>query len=46
MTIQASAWNAGFQSWERAPFRDSVRRKILFDNANALLGLKLAYTGE
>ena len=35
-----------FQGWERAAFRDSVRRKILFDNANALLGLNLAYTGE
>ena len=34
------------QDWKAAPFRDSVRRKILFDNANALLKLGLTYTGD
>jgi hypothetical protein len=35
-----------FQGWEVADFRESVRRKILFDNANELLGLGLSYSGE
>lgn len=34
-----------FSDWEGAPFRADVRRKILFDNANRLLGLGLRYSG-
>jgi predicted TIM-barrel fold metal-dependent hydrolase len=34
-----------FQGWEKAAFRADVRRRILFDNANALLGLHLVYSG-
>lgn len=37
--------NRWFEDWEAAAFRDNVRRKILFDNANTLLGLGLEYSG-
>ena len=35
-----------FQGWEAADFRESVRRQILFDNANELLGLGLSYSED
>ncbi|MCE7928747.1 MAG: amidohydrolase [Chloroflexi bacterium CFX7] len=41
--IQPDRW---LRDWNEVGFRDEVRRGILFDNANRLLGLNLEYTGD
>lgn len=41
--IQPDRW---LRDWNEVGFRDEVRRRILFDNANRLLGLNLQYTGD
>lgn len=41
--IQPDRW---LKDWKEVSFRDEVRRGILFDNANRLLGLDLTYSGD
>jgi len=41
--IQPDRW---LKDWKEVSFRDEVRRGILFENANRLLGLDLTYSGD